>query len=170
MIKGIVPGLGGKKKKEPMAKATELKLDEPKKDGFEFNPTKWFKRGMSEEQRAESLKKLASQLDIDRLRAAFIKHAGPDELMDQSEFERFAKAEGIMHVAAQLWTAMDSDRSGSVDKDEFLEALAALSSARAFMRFCPTCMFENECEMCVKVKDCDDCTAQRYALNPGLST
>ena len=162
VIKGVVPGLGGKKKKkDPIAKATELKLDEPKKDGFDFNPKTWFKRGMNEEQRDASLKKLSSQLDVDALRAAFIKHAGPDELMDQSEFELFAKAMDIMKIAPQLWSAMDSDRSGSVDKDEFMEALTKLSAARAFLRFCPTCMFENDCEMCVKVKDCPDCTDQR---------
>ena len=92
---------------------------------------------------------------------AFIKHAGPDELMDQDEFERFAKAMDIMKIAPQLWNAMDNDRSGSVDKDEFLLALRNLSNARAWLRFCPTCQFENDCEMCVRVEDCDECNGDR---------
>ena len=81
-------GLAGK---EARAGPSELKLPPPKKEGFhiEANPTKWFQKGLSAEQREADLKKLSSQIDVDAMRQAFIKHAGPDELMDQNEFERF---------------------------------------------------------------------------------
>jgi len=157
-------GLTGSK--DDRAGPSGLKLPPPKKEGFhlEANPTKWFQKGISAEQREADLKKLSSQIDVDAMRAAFIKHAGPDELMDQNEFERFAKAMDIMKIAPTLWNAMDNDRSGSVDKEEFYHALHNLTTARAWLRFCPTCMFENECEMCIKSADCDDCTEQRFCV------
>ena len=105
-----------------------------------------------------ALKKLSSQIDIDAMRVAFIKYAGPDELMDKDEFARFAKQLSIAELAPQLWNAMDRDNSGTVDKREFLDALNNLTTARAWLRYCPICMFENDCALCDMAANCSECT------------
>jgi hypothetical protein len=53
------------------------------KGHFEPNPAKWFNQGQSEEERLAELKKLSSIMDVDALRIAFTKHAGPDEEVRQ---------------------------------------------------------------------------------------
>ncbi|KAL1523811.1 hypothetical protein AB1Y20_018733 [Prymnesium parvum] len=155
----IFGGFGGDK-----GKGGETQSKPPPKLNFEPNPAKWFQPGLTTEQREADLKKLSSKIDLDSMRAAFLKHAGPDEMMDRDEFERFAKARNLLEKAPMLWNAMDADRSGSVDKDEFLNALHNLTSARAWLRFCPTCMFANECEMCVRTLDCEQCNSQRFCV------
>ena len=131
---------------------------------IEPNPAKWFERGQTEEERLEELKKLSTQLDTDLLRVAFIKYAGPDEEMDLNEFERFSKAMSISTIAHRLWVVMDTDKSGTVTKDEFLDALTLLTQARAWLRFCPTCMFDNECSMCLKSMACPKCSHTRFCV------
>ncbi|KAL3927252.1 MAG: hypothetical protein SGPRY_002910 [Prymnesium sp.] len=155
--------LGNKQK--PSATQGQATASSKKKSlKFEPNPTKWFPQQTCEEQRSSDLKMLSSKMDLDAMRANFIKHAGPDEQMDEFEFERFAKAMSITDIAPRLWNAMDSDKSGAVDKDEFMNALHNLTTARAWLRFCPTCMFANDCPMCLKTRNCPDCNDQRFCV------
>ena len=56
--------------KEARAGPSELKLPPPKQTGIKkvLNPTQWFARGLSAEQREAQLKKMSSKIDIDAMR------------------------------------------------------------------------------------------------------
>ena len=55
-------------------------------------------------------------------------------------------------LAERLWEVMDSDKSGYVDTEEFETALDNLTKARAWLRYCPACNFDNSCNVCVEVE------------------
>jgi hypothetical protein len=85
--------------------------------------------------------------------------------MDEDEFQRFSKAMKIEPYAHRLWVAMDTDKSGTVTKDEFLEALTSLTRARAWLRYCPICIYENECPTCIKSSFCPKCSDAMFCVD-----
>lgn len=111
------------------------------------------------------LKDLSRAIDLDKLRSAFFLYAGPDERMDQDEFKSFVKKLKLSEsIAERLWSNLDVDKNGIVDADEFTEGLETMTRARAWLRFCPTCDFENSCEYCVskEIANCFLCSPERF--------
>ena len=106
------------------------------------------------------VQQLASDLDVDSLGKNFGKFAGSDDVMDKEEFERFTKETNITRTqASALWNILDQDGSGRVDKREFATALTNLQQARAWLRYCPECVYTNTCTYCQECNsDCADCT------------
>ena len=132
--------------------------------------------GLDEGEEAE-IKHLSRAIaDLDKLRAAFYKHAGPDERMDPEEYKVFAKKLRLTDDAAdRLWNTCDSDRNGVIDAYEFTTTLKMLTEARAWLRYCPTCRFENVCDYCVsQCAPCNNCSRERFCpehweRHPGIS-
>ena len=111
------------------------------------------------------MRDLSEALDLDKLRQAFVKYAGHNEEMDEEEFKIFArKLQMNDRVAAMLWRNFDNDGNGLIDANEFKEGLEKLTSARAWLRFCPTCDFANSCAYCELVQGCPDCTRERFCI------
>jgi hypothetical protein len=105
------------------------------------------------------VKMLSKALDLDLLRSAFFRHAGPDERMDKEEFFLFAKKLNIAdELIDKLWCTLDLDRNGVVDAYEFVETLDAMTRARAWLRFCPTCNYDNSCAFCAACSLCPHCS------------
>ena len=97
---------------------------------------------------------LAKALDLDNLRPPLFK-LPPDERMDEEEFKLFTRKQKLSEaVSESLWRNLDVDGNGIVDADEFTMALETMTKARAWLRFCPTCDFANECPYCVECADC----------------
>ena len=67
-------------------------------------------------------------------------------------------------VAVRLWRQLDVDKNGIVDAIEFSTALENLTHARAFLRYCPDCQYDNLCEYCtsLEVKQCNQCTREVF--------
>lgn len=120
--------------------------------------TRWMTDEPPDEEAVDEAKSLQKTLDVDALRQAFIRFAGPDECMDPEEYDRFAAALQLGELKERLWTLMDGDNSGSVSKREFTASLQVLQQARAWMRFCPTCAFDNNCAFCKKCASCPSCS------------
>ena len=111
------------------------------------------------------MRDLSAALDLDKLRSAFVKYAGHNEEMDQEEFKIFArKLQMSDELAASLWRNFDADGSGFIDATEFKEGLELLTSARVWLRFCPTCDFANSCAYCEQVQECAECTRERFCI------
>lgn len=112
----------------------------------------------------EEIRDLSKALDLERLKVEFVKYAGPDEQMDEEEFKLFAKKMKMSErIQEMLWRMFDVDGNGIVDADEFTDGLANLQAARAWLRFCPTCDFDNSCDYCVEVgRTCNDCNRERW--------
>lgn len=112
-------------------------------------------------------KDLASKLDVDVLGSSFARFAGADEKMDREEYARFTKETNITRQqAASLWNILDRDHSGMVDVKEFYEALSNLQQARAWLRYCPDCVYRNTCAYCQECNvDCDDCTDESFCAS-----
>ena len=122
----------------------------------------WSEAEQQEEEAAE-VRDLSRNLDLDVLRVAFTKYAGADERMDEEEFKRFAKSLKMEdRIAEMLWRMFDMDGNGVVDSDEFAAGLMMLTQARAWLRYCPQCSYGNDCDYCVEVKACKDCTPERF--------
>lgn len=121
----------------------------------------------------ESVRHLAHSLPVDELRETFFKCAGPDERMDQDEFQRFVRLLNISETTAQkLWVMADTDRNGVIDANEIIHLLTAMTRARSQSRFCPTCDFRQSCEYCMSCKSCASCSLElfcptHWALHPG---
>jgi len=110
-----------------------------------------------------SLADVARCLDLDKLRSSWERFAGPDDSMDWEEYQLFMKAVGLPDEhAANMWKIMDSDKSGQVDSDEFNSVLTSMTGARAWLRYCPDCHYENTCDFCMLVADCPKCSAYRF--------
>ena len=112
-----------------------------------------------EEQDEEIMRELARNLDLDRLREMFVRYAGADERMDEDEFKKFVR---ILHMtdehAHMFWRFCDINKDGHIDTDEFLFGLERMTCARAWLRFCPTCDYENECAYCIQIsRECVQC-------------
>lgn len=68
--------------------------------------------------------------------------------------------------AQALWQILDHDRSGEVSKSEFRDALAKLQQARAWIRFCPDCIYANSCAYCMECNaNCSDCTENAFCAS-----
>ena len=65
-------------------------------------------------------------------------------------------------LAERLWDMMDVDKNGIVDEDEFLTALNNMMAARSWLRYCPTCLFDNQCDYCKLVAKCPDCSRETW--------
>jgi len=117
-----------------------------------------------DEEEAADVRDLAKALDLDQLRVAFFKYAGPDERMDEEEFKLFTKKQKISEsLSEMLWRNLDVDGNGIVDADEFRGALETMTKARAWLRYCPTCDFDNSCDYCIEVADCTEgCCPERF--------
>ena len=119
--------------------------------------------GRQEEADADAARSLAAKLNVDELSAQFAKHAGLDETLDREEFFEFATASKLPKATADnLWVLLDSDKSGTVSRAEFSSALRNMQQARAWLRFCPTCDFDNTCAYCFEVKECAGCTREKF--------
>ena len=105
-------------------------------------------------------RQVAGHLDLDVLGKSFGRFAGADQLMDPEEFERFTKQANITREHADsLWSILDRDGSGMVDRGEFQRALDNLQKARAWSRYCPECVYDNTCNFCQECNaNCDQCT------------
>ena len=68
-------------------------------------------------------------------------------------FERLCPSPSAGHPRFTVALAVDADGSGTIDKDEFRIALTNMQGARAWLRYCPTCLYENTCEYCETVQD-----------------
>ena len=65
-------------------------------------------------------------------------------------------------IADRLWKLLDIDGNGIVDVDEFTTTMSNMTNARAWLRYCPTCDFMNECDFCKSVVDCPNCTRETF--------
>jgi len=111
----------------------------------------------------KEMRDLSKAIDLDKLRTAFFKYAGPDERMDEEEFKLFTKKMKLSEtVSESLWRNLDVDGNGIVDADEFTTALETMTKARAWLRFCPTCDFSNSCDYCVSIADSSESTPERF--------
>ncbi len=104
--------------------------------------------------------KLAGDIDVDKIGQNFGKFAGADNVMDREEFDRFTKETNITRAqAGALWSILDADGSGLVEKTEFSSALRSLQEARAWLRYCPECGYSNTCDYCQECNaNCDECS------------
>ena len=118
---------------------------------------------LAREQNA-TVNSLASKLEVDKLGASFARFAGSDETMDRNEYDEFTKASNITRQQAfALWNILDADNSGQVSKKEFASALANLQAARAWVRYCPDCIYENVCAYCQECNaNCSDCNEMSF--------
>lgn len=107
---------------------------------------------------------LANKLDIDLFGRQFGKFAGSDEVMDQQEFEGFSKQMNLTRQQAMsLWLILDKDNSGEVSKDEFNDVFKSFQNARAWLRYCPDCIYSNTCAYCMETNsNCQNCTENAY--------
>ena len=105
---------------------------------------------------------LAAKLNVDERSAQFAKHAGLDETLDREEFFEFATASKLPKATADnLWALLDSDKSGTASRAEFSSALRNMQQARAWLRYCPTCEFRNDCAYCHECNtDCTKCCTE----------
>lgn len=110
------------------------------------------------------VREISSKIDLDVMGRNFGRFAGGDMMMDAEEFDRFTKSTNLTRAqAASLWDILDADRSGSVSKAEFSEALEKLQSARAWLRHCPECVYANTCAYCQECNaNCSDCTENAF--------
>lgn len=113
---------------------------------------------------SKQVKNLSMRLDVDKLTATFRRHAGLNDLLTKKEYEAFAREVGLTRtLAAQLWTILDEDRSGAVTTEEFQAGLLKMRQSRAWLRFCPTCRYDNACAYCQEVAaTCSKCTEVRF--------
>ena len=117
----------------------------------------------SQEESEQEVRELAQNLDLDKLRVAFFRYAGPDEQMDRKEFGTFSKRLNLSEELGQrLWNILDADRNGYVDVEEFTACLGAMTSARAWVRYCPTCNFDHDCDFCLSIADCPNCSTDMF--------
>ena len=79
-------------------------------------------------------------------------------------FERFSKEINMTRQqATQLWRILDKDGSGQISKDEFGEALTGMHRARAWLRYCPDCIYQNTCAYCLETNsNCPNCNENAY--------
>ena len=84
--------------------------------------------------------------------------------VDKEEYARFTKEVNVTRQqAAALWNVLDKDHSGVVEVSEFHEALRNLQKARAWLRYCPECVYSNTCSYCQECNvECDDCTDESF--------
>ena len=67
----------------------------------------------SQEESEQEVRELAQNLDLDKLRVAFFRYAGPDEQMDRKEFGTFSKRLNLSEELGQR----KCDNNSSHDKD-----------------------------------------------------
>ena len=105
-------------------------------------------------------KDMAAKLDIEILGRSFGRFAGADDIMDKEEFARFTKQTNVTRQQADaLWNILDNDGSGLVSHAEFGDALNSLQQARAWLRYCPTCVYMNTCAYCQECNsNCENCS------------
>ena len=107
---------------------------------------------------------VTKSVDVDLLGKSFAKFAGSDDSMDMKEFENFTKVLNLTRPqATALWGMLDHDGSGAVSKPEFTSALNRLQQARAWMRYCPDCIYDNTCAYCLETNaNCTNCTENAF--------
>ena len=126
-------------------------------------------------EKADAKKKnIAQSVDVDNLGKNFNRFAGLDDDMTREEFEEFTKSENMTRAtSAALWVMLDKDMSGTVSRDEFRDALLEMQHSKAWLRYCPTCSFDNDCAFCQECNaSCNKCTERAYcaacwAQHPG---
>ena len=136
--------------------------------------------GNQEERKEATLqmeKALARVIDVDNLTKKFERFAGLDDVMTKDEFDEFIKESHLSGaVSRALWHMLDNDRSGEVSRDEFRSCLRRMQATRAWLRFCPTCDFTNDCPYCLECNfTCQRCNervfcARCWAQHPGRQT
>ena len=82
-----------------------------------------------------------------------------------------------MHITTSnyetLWAFMDTDHDGVISTAEFSTALHKLQTARAWLRYCPDCIYTNRCAYCQECNaECSACSdtafcAQHWQDHPG---
>lgn len=79
-------------------------------------------------------------------------------------FDRFTRHSNVTRSQAQaLWHILDRDHSGQVSKFEFQDALSKLQAARAWLRYCPECVYRNTCAYCQECNaNCPDCSENAF--------
>ena len=82
-------------------------------------------------------------------------------------FDQFSKAQNLSRSQAQaLWEMLDADNSGEVSRSEFNAGLAKLQAARAWLRYCPDCVYMNTCNYCQECNaNCSDCTENAFCAS-----
>ena len=107
---------------------------------------------------------LAARLDTSKMAVNFGRFAGADQLMQRDEFDRFTKITNLTRQQANsLWIVLDRDGSGEVTKEEFTTALENFQKARAWLRFCPSCVYANTCNYCQECNsNCEMCTEHSF--------
>eukprot|EP00320_Phaeocystis_rex_P000892 CAMPEP_0119079282 /NCGR_PEP_ID=MMETSP1178-20130426/106027_1 /TAXON_ID=33656 /ORGANISM="unid sp, Strain CCMP2000" /LENGTH=296 /DNA_ID=CAMNT_0007061793 /DNA_START=35 /DNA_END=925 /DNA_ORIENTATION=+ len=112
---------------------------------------------------AAAAQELAREIDVDKTAKIFRRHAGFDDDMDEEEFEIFCEHAGIKpELTKSLWKLLDDDGSGSVTLAEFKQALIYLRQAAQWVRYCPTCKYQNVCAFCQEANKCSECTEERF--------
>ncbi len=128
--------------------------------------TGWLGTGLfsdEEHDRDAEAAALSVNMEVDSMNAEFLRRAGPDAKMDPEEFEKFSEALNIdKSTGARLWALMDVDGNGVVDFEEFTGALKLMTQARAWLRYCTICDYDNSCHLCVKCADCPNCTGRMF--------
>ena len=65
-----------------------------------------------------------------------------------------------------MWEMLDADNSGEVSRSEFNAGLAKLQAARAWLRYCPDCVYMNTCNYCQECNaNCSDCTENAFCAS-----
>ena len=68
-----------------------------------------------------------------------------------------------LQQSQDLWEILDRDASGEVELDELSTALKGFQAARAWMRFCPDCIYTNACVYCQECNmTCELCTEAHF--------
>lgn len=114
----------------------------------------------------EKVNRLAEKIDsnmLGRMTVNFDKYAGADKSMDQEEYQKFMKKTEIPNeIADALWSMLDDDNSGTVERDELVDVVGKLQKAKAWLRFCPTCNYDHNCSYCQECAGCPDCTDKAW--------
>lgn len=120
--------------------------------------------GAAANARSATIRLLAGKLDLDIVGRQFGKYSGSDNLLDRSEFDRFTQSSNLSRQQAEsMWLALDKNGDGIISRAEFDDAVQNMLAARAWLRYCPECIYANTCVFCQECNaSCHDCNETAF--------